>query len=213
MHNPRCRIIVVLSCFALCTGIVFGTKWHQLRRNAARQMQCASHLTSIAFPLRHYFQRHGRFPQNVCSTEGQPILSWRVELLSIIDVELYKRFQLDEPWDSSTNVQLLKEMPDWYSCPARQRKQGEFFASYFAIAPLSPTSVFDLSVSDDRKCVHLIENSSLEIPWTKPLDIVGDPCASRAALTEGCVCDISGFPHSITVDLTRQLVTNPRPVK
>lgn len=49
------------------------------------------------------------------NADGQPLLSWRVHILPYIDeVNLYKQFHLDEPWDSEHNKTLIEKMPDVY---------------------------------------------------------------------------------------------------
>ena len=35
--------------------------------------------------------------------------------------ELYKRFRLDEPWDSEHNKKLLEKMPATYAAPGEKR--------------------------------------------------------------------------------------------
>src|SRR5688500_11565979 len=40
-------------------------------------------------------------PAAIKSKDGKPLLSWRVALLPFIEhYQLYKKFKLDEPWDS-----------------------------------------------------------------------------------------------------------------
>ena len=54
-------------------------------------------------------------PAYLADKQGKPLLSWRVTLLPYLGQEdLYKRFHLDEPWDSSHNRQLILLIPDVY---------------------------------------------------------------------------------------------------
>jgi hypothetical protein len=50
-------------------------------------------------------------PAAIRDKDGKPLLSWRVAILPYLDeVELYKQFRLDEPWDSPHNSALIKKM-------------------------------------------------------------------------------------------------------
>lgn len=50
--------------------------------------------------------------------EGRLKVSWRVHLLPYLEEEvLYRRFKLDEPWDSPANKEAAKYMPDVYRSP------------------------------------------------------------------------------------------------
>ena len=56
----------------------------------------------------------------ITDKDGKPLLSWRVAILPYIEQQgLYKKFKLDEPWDSPHNKALFKEMPPIYVCPSR----------------------------------------------------------------------------------------------
>src|SRR4051794_12070960 len=63
--------------------------------------------------MHNYHEQHGRLPPAVVhGDDGKPLLSWRVLLLPYIEQgELFKKFRLDEPWDSPHNSRLLPEMP------------------------------------------------------------------------------------------------------
>lgn len=55
-----------------------------------------------------------KFPANVVDNNGKPLLSWRVQVLPFMgeaESKLYKKFKLDESWDSKHNLPLLKQMP------------------------------------------------------------------------------------------------------
>jgi hypothetical protein len=63
----------------------------------------------IALAIGCYEQTHGSFPSAVMEKDGKPLLSWRVAILPLIDEDaLYKRFHLDEPWDSPHNLEVAK---------------------------------------------------------------------------------------------------------
>lgn len=77
------------------------------RQNSMRQIVLAClnfESASLAFPA-----------TATVDADGKPLLSWRVHILPYLDQnELYKKFHLDEPWDSEHNKTLIKEMPAIY---------------------------------------------------------------------------------------------------
>jgi hypothetical protein len=79
---------------------------NQMRQRRAEQFMMLSEL------WRTYYEEHKKFPADIMDAEGKPLLSWRVALLPKLGLEdLYKKFKLDEPWDSETNKALLTSMP------------------------------------------------------------------------------------------------------
>src|ERR1700704_5613932 len=60
-----------------------------------------------------YHDQHRELPPAVVyGKDGTPLLSWRVLILPFIEEgPLFRRFKLDEPWDSPHNLPLLSEMP------------------------------------------------------------------------------------------------------
>src|SRR5262249_55645747 len=58
-------------------------------------------------------------PVAIADRKGKPLLSWRVALLPYLgEWDLYRKFKLDEPWDSPHNKALLPLMPEIYACPS-----------------------------------------------------------------------------------------------
>lgn len=73
----------------------------------------------IARAFSVYEGTHGRFPRSNGDGAGDSTgLSWRVHLLPYLgeqENDLYKKFRLDEPWDSKNNKKLLRMMPAVYA--------------------------------------------------------------------------------------------------
>ncbi|HUG94505.1 MAG TPA: DUF1559 domain-containing protein, partial [Planctomycetaceae bacterium] len=70
-------------------------------------------LGMIGLAMHNYHVAYGQFPNADSAAEGAGKgLSWRVHLLPYLDEqELYRRFKLDEPWDSEHNRELVESMP------------------------------------------------------------------------------------------------------
>ncbi len=65
-------------------------------------------MKQLSLALHNFYDEHRCLPpQALLSKDGKPLLSWRVLLLPYLEGgELYKRFRLDEAWDSPNNLPL-----------------------------------------------------------------------------------------------------------
>ncbi len=91
----------------------------QSSREAARRAQCTNNIKQIMLAMHNYHSANNAFPRDFTDKDGKPLLSWRVAILPYIErAELYNKFNLDEPWDSPHNKELLKEMPPSFRCPS-----------------------------------------------------------------------------------------------
>jgi len=115
-------------------------------------------------------------------------LSWRVLILPWMDAKeqsLFKRFNLDEPWDSPHNLKLVEEMPDFFSSPGMSLPKGHtLFQVPYSLEDAEPTSAaiyfkdkgdWGPNVRDVKdgmsNTVCVVEVDPQEsVPWTKPDD-------------------------------------------
>ena len=80
----------------------------------------ADNLEQIGKAIRKYESVQRFLPNNSYDDTGKPLLSWRVHILPFLgdddSAELYRRFRLNEPWDSPHNRQVLNssKMPFVY---------------------------------------------------------------------------------------------------
>ncbi len=156
---------------------------HNAFREYQRQ-QCFEQLKRLGLAMHLYQEEHGHFPAPaIFGRDGQPLLSWRVELLPHLGYRsLYERFRFDEPWDSPHNFALLAEMPKEFGCPAGPgRRMGR--TSYMVIVgpendaysvntAFEPTHGADIRHFTDgtSNTILVLENDSF-VPWTKPDDL------------------------------------------
>ncbi|MHC4879770.1 MAG: DUF1559 family PulG-like putative transporter, partial [Planctomycetota bacterium] len=83
---------------------------------SARRALRSRNLQKIGVAMLAYYGKHGRFPASgIQSDDSAELHSWRVALLPFLgEQSLYERYQLDEPWNSASNQEVLRRMPDVY---------------------------------------------------------------------------------------------------
>jgi hypothetical protein len=125
---------------------------------------------------------NGRFPPAAIPKDGKPLLSWRVAILPFLDLDrdarLYRKFHLDEPWDSPHNQALLKEMPPEYAPVARPDVAP--YCTYYQ-GFVGPGTLFDgdegtriADVTDGVGWTLMVAEAAEPVPWTKPEDLPYD---------------------------------------
>ncbi len=154
-------------------------------RDRADDVRSINNLKQIGLAMHNYHDTYRSFP-TVANFDkaGKPLMSWRVLLLPFLDqVELYKEFHLDEPWDSEHNKKLIAKMPEVFrSSKNRELVQagkttylvpvGENFIftgtnktiSMRDIVDGTSNTIFTVDVDDDHAVI-----------WTKPEDFKPDP--------------------------------------
>ncbi len=114
-------------------------------------------------------------------------MSWRVHILPYIEQDtLYKKFKLDEPWDSKHNKELIKEMPSIYKVVGGMKVDdgktcylvptGDDTA--FPKGEAGSTNGLSLTAFSDGLSNTLMTVEAAPdkaVPWTKPEDWEFDP--------------------------------------
>ncbi len=121
-------------------------------------------------------QRRQCPPARTVSSSGDPLLSWRVELLPYIGgSDLYQLFRHDEPWDSDHNKKLIPFMPCFYQSPGPQTDVGKTnFLVVTGEETLFPSGQ-QVRITDVRdgtaNTAAIVEvPDTLAIEWTRPDD-------------------------------------------
>ncbi len=107
-------------------------------------------------------------------------LSWRVHLLPYLDdAALYRKFHLDEAWDSKHNKALLAEMPSYYKL-SDQTKPG--YTQYvapagkgFVVDGDTPRHLRDVTDGLSNTLMVVTVKPDKAVPWTKPGGFDLDP--------------------------------------
>jgi hypothetical protein len=141
-------------------------------------MQCANHLKELGLAWHVQNTNTSLLAPYSVDAQRKPLLSWRVHLLPALGHDaLYRKFHLDEPWDSPHNLTLLTEMPDVYRCPTDQHARGAIYTSYVAVVgpetawPPDGGLTFDGFVDGRSSTVLLVECPQSNIVWTEPRDL------------------------------------------
>jgi RNA polymerase sigma factor (sigma-70 family) len=146
-----------------------------------RRKVSQNNLRNIGIAMHSYHDALGHMPTPaIYSQEGKSLLSWRVSLLPYLDEQkLYKRFKLNEPWDSAHNKALLKEMPRVYAPVTGKPKPGHTYYQVF----VGPGAAFEerqamripASFTDGTSMTILVVEAGSPVPWTKPEDLPFNP--------------------------------------
>jgi hypothetical protein len=147
-------------------------------REAANRTAAINNLRQLAIGMHFYDDSYKRLPPARLGAG----LSWRVAILPFIEQEsLYKRFHLNEPWDSPHNLQLLPLMPKVFAPPegVRTPKPHSTFLKVFT----GPGTPFDgqkparipASFPGGTSNAFLIVEAADPVEWTRPDDIAYDP--------------------------------------
>ena len=161
----------------------------------------------MAVAIYNYQDTHGILPPHaIYGKSGRPLISWRVLILPFVEQEeLYKKFRLDESWDSPHNLALLSEMPRIYG-RYDERTTTEPYTTFYQVfvgsgAAFEGAEGMKLArdFPDGTSNTILIVEAGDAVPWTKPEDLPYEPdrplpalgglfkATIRAALADGSV--------------------------
>ena len=157
---------------------------------AARGSSAAeNNVKQIILALHGYTDTFAGFASNSYDKDGKPLLSWRVHILPFIEQDaLYRKFKLDEPWDSENNKPWSQTAIKVFQVPGRPAAQPwETYLRGF-IGPKdvkaehrpwllegeSKGPAFPKIFSDGTSNTILVAEAAESVPWAKPDDLVYD---------------------------------------
>jgi Protein of unknown function (DUF1559) len=152
-------------------------------QGASGRARSSNNLKQIGLALHNYHDVHGVFPAAaIVDKKGKPLLSWRVAILPYLEQDnLYKKFKLDEPWDSEHNIKLSKTVVKTYQLPYGDPKRGEEHNTHYR-AFVSNGAAFDMiqgirfaQFTDGTSNTILAFEAAEGTPWAKPDEIEFDP--------------------------------------
>jgi hypothetical protein len=135
-------------------------------------------LKRIGIAFHSFHDANLSLPIDLATSEGKPLLSWRVVILPYLgEEELYKQFKLNEPSDSVHNRNLIPKMPRVYAPFRVKAKEGETFYQVFAgkDAVFEPGKLRRIpSIADGTSNTGLVFEAGEPVIWTKPSDMPFD---------------------------------------
>ncbi len=123
------------------------------------------------------------------------LLSWRVHMLPAIGYQdLYRKFHLDEPWNSPHNMSLLPEIPRVFANPLTSTGYTCVVANLVLDGPIEGrTRAGDVTDGLDHTIVLVYLKPELAVPWTMP-----DLEHSHYSLTPESLAEIDGHHFVVT---------------
>ena len=151
---------------------------------AAFRTRSSNNMKQLLLGMHNYADMHGHFPPAANfkyqdddgeTKQSEHPHSWRIDMLPYIDqVDLWKAYRFEEPWDSDANKRLLAAMPDLFRHP--MDRQDSTNTSYFAIT--GPETTFSgeagakfIEIRDGTANTIMLVEAKRSVPWTKPEDI------------------------------------------
>jgi hypothetical protein len=149
-------------------------------RDGEGWVHSAARAKEIGYALHSYYDVNGELPPAVVrDKDGRPLYSWRVALLPYVErQDLYRRFRLDEPWDSPHNKPLSDETPKCYR-PVFGGDDEAGLTRYQVLVGLG--TAFErpgltwADFPDGLANTILVVEAGEPVPWAKPVDVAYDP--------------------------------------
>lgn len=162
-------------------------------QDSAAERRLVDNLKRIGLAMhRHHDAHKSAPPQAICDQDGNPLLSWRVALLPYVRLQgggslkaLYDQFHLDEPWDSPHNSQLIKQMPQVYSCGDGSSGTTSIMVFVGEGTPFGEPKaprLADIRDGTTNTIFCVVAGPDKAAPWTKPEDLSFDPNDPLASL-------------------------------
>ena len=97
-------------------------------REAALSANSQNNLKQIGLAIHNYEATYGYLPPAaVIDQNGKPLYSWRVLLLPYLEQDaLYKKWKLDEPWDSPNNKSLAEAVLKVFANPEKPTNKTHY---------------------------------------------------------------------------------------
>jgi len=163
-----------------------------MAQDRAEETRSMNNLKQIGLAMHNFHDANRHFPMVANFDKAEkPLLSWRVHLLPYLDqLELYKQFHLDEPWDSEHNKKLIEKMPATYRSIKNKELLQAGKTTY--LAPVgehlmftgTPKTISFRDITDGTSNTIMLVDGDDDhaVIWTKPDDLKVDPKNPKAGL-------------------------------
>jgi len=195
----------LLGCFSVVVLLFLGAVWLRWAvreaHEAASQSACQSKLNQLQLAFRNYHETYGSFPPAyTVNTQGEKMHSWRVLILPFIDqLDVYDRYQFDQPWNSPDNLKLENEIyTDMFHCPSGPHRGDSPITDYVLVTggktafPGSKSTRIEDFADGVENTILLVEIANSGIHWMEPRDLEFDTMSFK--VNDASRPSISG-PH------------------
>jgi hypothetical protein len=174
--------VVLLFMGIICPGLMqFSSNVH----NSALASICPLHMKYIAIALKEYTtEKREQLPLCSKNAKGEPLYSWRVELLPYLEQkDIYSQVNKDEFWNSSKNSKI--QVFDTYDCPSDYNGFRTQATNYVAVigpgtAWRDGHKVFPSQLPHEGFfTVSVIEMLDTGIHWAEPRDLTVEEVLER----------------------------------
>ena len=174
---PWGEVIVIGAISIVCIGLMLPVR-NQGGRLERQQTKTLSHLKHVWGGLSHM---DTKLRDTLLKSESRSGLSWRVHLLPYLgEHKLYRKFHLDEAWDSPHNQRLLDKMPAIYQVSGQEQSRQ----TRFRLLKRNDGPLIEAADSGAQLLV-LVVGPKAATPWTRPdpeqlqpSEIMGDPAGN-----------------------------------
>jgi len=176
MSRSRIRLLagcgVILACVSCCVVV----PCIQEVRDGEGWLYSQVSLKTIALAMFNYHEANGSLPPAVAQSKaGKPLYSWRVLLLPYLEEDiLYKKYHLDEPWDSPHNRQFAGETPRCYRPHLGGNDPPGLTRFQVFVGPGTAFERDELTWGDFPDGLGqtlLVVEAGEPVPWSKPGDL------------------------------------------
>jgi prepilin-type processing-associated H-X9-DG protein len=183
LYGPRWKLTLVellVYLLIIAVLILLFLPAVQSARESSRVMSCRNNMKQLALGLINCDQTRSSLPPAyLADAKGNPILSWRVELLPYIEyLSLYEQIDRTLPWDAAANRAAVSNVQIYdLQCPGDATAA---IVSYFAV--IDPRTVWPggkryrlADVADGlSRTILLIEAHRDAASWAEPRDLSFD---------------------------------------
>ncbi|WP_165698955.1 DUF1559 family PulG-like putative transporter [Bremerella volcania] len=171
--------------------VVGGVVYLMIASEYAKPVVVTNKMKMIAMALQEYHQDYGAYPPAYTTDQdGTPLLSWRVLLLPyMFSDQLYQEFDLDQPWDTETNLAAAQWMPLVYESIYLPRDIRETHTPFVALAgpdtvlSTSPTAAGE-GITSGGAAMAVIADHANPVFWSEPNEMSPETFAAWATLDD-----------------------------
>ncbi len=171
---------LVVGALIIGVGIAVLAPAVQAARASSLKTKSSEKLQLIAQAMQAYHSANGSFPPAFLTDgNGKPKHSWRVLLLPYLgERQLYQQYDMNQAWDSPTNMALVTRMPSVYASPGDDAATTSYETSYMVVVgrgtifPGGDKSLNMNQVTDGvSNTILVVESTESGVNWLEPKDL------------------------------------------